>query len=143
VITKYIEAQHSAPIARATPVEALRRLVAFTFDYQTENEDFVRLVMIENIHHGRYLAKSQVIQDLNVTAIDVIDRLYRRGVEQKVFRDGLDAVDIHWFISALCFFNVSNRATFSSIFKRDLAAPPALAARRASVVDAITRYLLR
>jgi AcrR family transcriptional regulator len=125
------------------PVEALRRLVAFTFDYQTENEDFVRLVMIENIHHGRYLAKSQVIQDLNVTAIDVIDRLYRRGVEQKVFRDGLDAVDIHWFISALCFFNVSNRATFSSIFKRDLAAPPALAARRASVVDAITRYLLR
>jgi AcrR family transcriptional regulator len=125
------------------PVEALRRLVAFTFDYQTENEDFVRLVMIENIHHGRYLAKSQVIQDLNVTAIDVIDRLYRRGVEQKVFRDGLDAVDIHWFISALCFFNVSNRATFSSIFKRDLTAPPALAARRACVVDAIIRYVLR
>jgi AcrR family transcriptional regulator len=124
------------------PADALRKLVEFTFDYQNENEDFVRLVMIENIHHGRYLAKSKVIQDLNVTAIDAISRLYRRGVEQKVFREGLDAIDIHWFISALCFFNVSNRATFSNIFKRDLTAPAALSARRASVVDNIIRYVV-
>ena len=125
------------------PLDALRKLVEFTFDYQNENEDFVRLVMIENIHHGRYLAKSKVIQDLNVTAIDTIGRLYRRGVEEKIFREGLDATDIHWFISALCFFNVSNRATFSSIFKRDLTAPATLSSRRASVVDAIIRYVLR
>ena len=124
------------------PADALRKLVEFTFDYQNENEDFVRLVMIENIHHGRYLAKSKVIQDLNVTAIDAISRLYRRGVEQKVFREGLDAIDIHWFISALCFFNVSNRATFSNIFKRDLTAPATLSARRASVVDKIIRYVV-
>jgi AcrR family transcriptional regulator len=124
------------------PADALRKLVEFTFDYQNENEDFVRLVMIENIHHGRYLAKSKVIQDLNVTAIDAISRLYRRGVEQKAFREGLDAIDIHWFISALCFFNVSNRATFSNIFKRDLTAPAALSARRASVVDNIIRYVV-
>jgi AcrR family transcriptional regulator len=124
------------------PADALRKLVEFTFDYQNENEDFVRLVMIENIHHGRYLAKSKVIQDLNVTAIDAISRLYRRGVEQKVFREGLDAIDIHWFISALCFFNVSNRATFSNIFKRDLTAPATLSARRASVVDNIIRYVV-
>jgi len=125
------------------PADALRKLVEFTFDYQNEHEDFVRLVMIENIHHGRYLAKSKIIQELNVTAIDAISRLYRRGVEERVFREGLDATDIHWFISALCFFNVSNRATFSSIFKRDLTAPAALSLRRASVVDTIMRYVLR
>jgi hypothetical protein len=55
----------------------------------------------------------------------------------------LDAIDIHWFISALCFFNVSNRATFSNIFKRDLTAPASLSSRRASVVDTITRFVLR
>ena len=126
-----------------TPVDALKTLVEFTFDYQNENEDFVRLVMIENIHQGRYLARSKVIQELNVTAIDAIRGLYRRGVEQNVFRDGLDAIDIHWFISALCFFNVSNRATFSNIFKRDLTAPASLSSRRASVVDTITRFVLR
>lgn len=125
------------------PADALEKLVEFTFDYQNEHENFIRLVMIENIHHGKYLAKSKVIQELNVTAIDAISRLYRRGIEQKVFREGLDATDIHWFISALCFFNVSNRATFSSIFKRDLTAPAALSSRRASVVDTIIRYVRR
>jgi Tetracyclin repressor-like, C-terminal domain len=39
----------------------------------------------------------------------------------------------------LCVFNVANRATFSTIFKRDMASPKALAARRAQVVDIILR----
>ena len=34
------------------PVEALRKLVEFTFDHHRENADFIRLVMIENIHDG-------------------------------------------------------------------------------------------
>src|SRR5687767_12895505 len=40
------------------PVEALERLVQFTFDHHNSNEDFIRLVMIENIHHAEYLARS-------------------------------------------------------------------------------------
>lgn len=130
-------------IENLDPEEGLKRLVEFTFDYQNENEDFVRLVMIENIHHGAFLAKSKVIQDLNVTAIDSIRKVYDRGVKIGVFRAGLDPVDIHWFISALCFFNVSNRSTFSNIFKRDLDAHHALLARRDNVVEMILRYTLK
>jgi AcrR family transcriptional regulator len=130
-------------LERLRPVEALKKLVGFTFDYQNGNEDFIRLVMIENIHHGRYLDKSQIIQKLNVTAIDAVKRLYTRGVEEGLFRKGLDPIDIHWAISALCFFNVSNRATFSRIFKRDMASASALAARRRHAVDMIVRYLAR
>ena len=44
-------------------------------------------------------------------------------------------------ISALCFFNVANRYTFSLIFKRDLTSPAALRARRDSVVEMVVRYL--
>lgn len=124
------------------PRDALARLVEFTFDYQNDNEDFVRLVMIENIHHGKYLARSKSIRRLNVTAIDAIRKLYERGVAEGVFRRGLDPVDIHWFISALCFFNVSNRSTFTQIFKRKLADTQALRARRADVVEMVTRFLL-
>jgi hypothetical protein len=46
-------------------------------------------------------------------------------------------------ISALCIFNVANRATFSTIFKRDMASAKALAARRTQVVDIILRYVKR
>ena len=89
------------------PQQALRALVEFTFDHHHSNDDFIRLVMIENIHHGAYLERSSVIQELNAAAIDVLDRLYRRGLDGGLFRSGLTALDLHWQISALCFFNVS------------------------------------
>ncbi|MGH6930789.1 MAG: TetR/AcrR family transcriptional regulator, partial [Dongiaceae bacterium] len=57
------------------PLDALRRLVEFTFDHHNANQDFIRLVMIENIHHGEYLQRSSVIQELNIAAIDVLERL--------------------------------------------------------------------
>jgi hypothetical protein len=97
--------------------------------------------MIENIHHAKYLAQSSAIRKLNLTAIDTIRRLLERGVQEGVFRDDIDPVELHWKISALCFFNVSNRATFSRIFKRDLASPQSLASLREGVVDMIVRHV--
>lgn len=122
------------------PLDALRKLVEFTFDHHNANEPFIRLVMIENIHHGEYLARSKAIQGLNVAAIDAISRLYERGVKAGVFRAGLDPIDLHWQISALCFFNVSNRATFSKIFSRNLKSKKALAHLREQTVEMIERF---
>jgi hypothetical protein len=122
------------------PEAALRRLVGFTFDRHADNEDFIRLVMNENIEQGTYLAQSTSIQQLNVPAIESIRRLYHRGVEQGVFREGLDPVDIHASISALTFFNVSNRHTFGLIFK-DKARNARSADRRASITDMVVRFV--
>lgn len=124
-----------------SPEEALKRLVGFTFDHHHSNENFIRLVMSENMQRGAYLAQSQSIQDLNVPAIAAIQELYDRGVAAGVFRAGLDPVDIHASISALTFFNVSNRHTFGLIFKQDPAAPEAVTARRNSIIDMVLRYL--
>ena len=125
------------------PRQALRALVEFTFEHHHSNDDFIRLVMIENIHHGEYLERSSVIQELNAAAIDVLDRLYRRGLDSGLFRPGLTALDLHWQISALCFFNVSNRATFSRIFRYDLESTAALAQLKERVCDTILRYVLK
>lgn len=125
------------------PEDALRKLVAFTFDYQQDNEDFIRLVMNENMHRGEYLARSKMIQDLNVPAIDAVRRVYDRGVRAKAFRRGIDPVDLHMSISALCFFNVANRHTFSLIFRRDMGTPAALRERRDSIVEMIVRFVRR
>ncbi len=125
------------------PLEALRKLVEFTFDHHHLHEDFIRMVMIENIHHGEYLDRSKVIRQLNVSAIDTIESVYHRGVTEGIFRSGLDAIELHWQISALCFFNVSNRATFSKIFGRNLGAPKALASLRQNAVEMVLRYVLK
>ena len=125
------------------PEAALRRLVAFTVDYQRANPDFIRLVMNENIHRGEYLAQSQAIQGLNVPAIEGLRKVYERGVTAGVFRAGLDPVDLHQSISALSFFNVANRHTFSLIFQRDLESAAAQAARRDSIVEMVVRFVRR
>jgi AcrR family transcriptional regulator len=126
-----------------SPVEALRRLVEFTFDHHHRHEEFIRMVMIENIHHGKYLASSRAIQEINATAIDHIADIYSRGVAAGKFRPDLDPVDLHWQISALCFFNVSNRATFSQIFGRDFGSTEALTTLRHNAVEMVLRFVAR
>ena len=123
------------------PEDALRKLVAFTVDYQLANPDFIRLVMTENIHRGEYLRQSKAIRKLNVPAIDAVRAVYQRGVDVGVFRSGVDPVDLHMSISALSFFNTANQHTFALIFERDMSSPAAMVARRDSIVDMIVRHV--
>ena len=123
------------------PEEALRRLVEFTFDHHASTEPYIRMVMSENMNRGQYLAQSATIQKLNLNAIATIEKLYARGLAQGVFRSGLDPIDIHASISALSFFNVSNRHTFGLIFKRDFASPNTATLRRAAVVEMVVRFM--
>jgi len=59
-----------------------------------------------------------------------------------VFRDGLNPIELHWLISALSFFNVSNRATFSRIFDWNQAAPEVQASLKREVVEAVLRFAM-
>ncbi|MCF6119411.1 TetR family transcriptional regulator [Mesorhizobium muleiense] len=137
------EGEAQLDIEGLPPMAALTRLVEFTFDHHHRHEEFIRMVMIENIHHGQYLEQSDAIRELNVTAIDHISRIYSRGVEEGVFRPGLDAVELHWQISALCFFNVSNRTTFSMIFGRDFGAPAQLERLKRNSVEMLLRFVAK
>lgn len=123
------------------PEAALRRLVEFTFDHHSSNEDYIRLVMTENMERGAYLAQSKSIQALNVPAIDAVTKLYERGVVSGVFRAGLEPIDIHASISALTFFNVSNQHTFGLIFKKNATSSEETAARRNSITEMIVRFV--
>lgn len=123
------------------PEQALRTLVGFTFDYQLANPDFIRLVMNENIHRGEFISRSATIQELNVPVINAVRSVYQRGVAAGLFRPDVDAVDLHMSISALCFFNVSNRHTFGAIFKRQLDSAAAMAQRRESIIEMIVRFV--
>ncbi|MBT2789046.1 MULTISPECIES: TetR/AcrR family transcriptional regulator [unclassified Halomonas] len=123
------------------PLEALSRLVRFTFCHHAKNPDFIRLVMIENIHHGRFLAQSELIQSLNAGVIDALTNVYARGLEAGCFREGLDPRELHWLISALSFFNVSNQHTFSRIFDWQQAAPENQRKLEDHVTEMVLRYV--
>ncbi|MGL5116896.1 MAG: TetR/AcrR family transcriptional regulator [Beijerinckiaceae bacterium] len=123
------------------PPEAIAELTRATFNHHARNQDFVRLVMVENIHQARHLASSEKIGALNLPALDMLRSLYQRGVGSGEFRSGLEAIDIHLMINSMSFYNVSNRYTVRQIFGYDMGDAQTETRRRESIVDAVLRYL--
>jgi AcrR family transcriptional regulator len=124
------------------PVEALSRLVEFTFDHHSANPDFIRIVMIENIHHGQYLDQSKLIRSLNAGAIEKLRAICDKGRAAGLFRPEIEPLELHWHISALSFFNVSNRPTFSRIFGKSLFDSAGQRTLRRHAVEMVLRFVL-
>jgi AcrR family transcriptional regulator len=132
----------SLKLAEIEPELAIKALVGYTFDHHTSHPEFIRLVMIENIHDAENLRNSNIVDTRSIDIIDTLKDIIARGQRAGKFRADLDAIDLHMTMSALAFFHISNQATFSAIFKVDMASPQALAVRRAQVIDLVTRYVL-
>ena len=96
--------------------------------------------MNENIHQAAHIGELASIRTRNRTVIKTLRTLLDRGIEAGVFRPDIEPVELHMSISALCFYNVSNRYTFSRIFERDMTSAAAVASRREVVVDMIMRW---
>ena len=130
-------------VGELQPVEGMRRLVEFTFDYHDRHRDFVRLVSIENIHGAKYVEQMKTFRSRNASVIVTIEDLLARGVASGQFRDDIDPIDLHLMISSLCFHRVANRSTFGAAFGRDPSHPRLRAKHREMVVDAILRYVAK
>ncbi|MGZ0785605.1 TetR/AcrR family transcriptional regulator [Pseudomonas sp. TKO26] len=128
-------------LAELAPQEAIRRLVEFTFDHHDRNVDFVRIVSIENIHKAEYVKQSGVIKAMNNTILHALGEILERGVQDGVFRSGLDPLDVHLLISSFCFYRVSNRHTFGEIFQIDLPDEAIKQRHRDMICESVLRYL--
>lgn len=126
-----------------SPEDAIRAMIDFTFDYQDAHPEFIRLVAIENIHHGKYLAQSDAIKSANMSVIESLRRIMARGQRDGIFRADVDPVDIHMMISALCFFRVSNRYTFGTLFDIDFSTDDTKTRHKRLIGDAVVGALSR
>ena len=125
------------------PVDGMRELVLFTWRYFLAHPEFLSLLGTENLHKAAYLKRSKRIRELHSPLVGMISSLLERGAKARVFRAGIDPVELYVTIAALGFFYLSNRHTLSTIFGRDLAAPKSLGAREAHIVDVVLNYLKR
>ncbi|MET0279023.1 MAG: TetR family transcriptional regulator [Pseudorhodoplanes sp.] len=123
------------------PVEAMRELVRFTWRYFIEHPEFLSLLGTENLHRAKHLKTSKDIRDLHSPLVGNITLLLKRGLRAKVFREGVDAVQLYITIASLGFFYLSNRHTLSTIFGRDLSDPEALAERGKHIEEVVLGYL--
>ncbi|WP_198961229.1 TetR/AcrR family transcriptional regulator [Pseudonocardia sp. MH-G8] len=123
------------------PREAIRSIAALTFDHHEAHPDFIRLVSIENIHRAEHIATSSILSGLANPALDVLGRILDRGRTAGLFRDDVDALDVHLVISSFCVFRTANRHTFTAIFKRDPLDPQRREHYRELLGDMVVAYL--
>src|SRR4051794_6811947 len=100
------EAEARLDLEHLPPLDAVRRIVEFTYNYYVGHAGFVRLVVAENQARGRHLRKSQAMRTLNRPIIERLARVIARGQREGVFRRDADPVEVHKSIAALGMFNV-------------------------------------
>jgi AcrR family transcriptional regulator len=143
VYTQIREAERLIDFDHLPPVDAISRIVEFTYNYYVNHEDFVRLVVAENQASGRHMKKSATMRKLNRPIIDTLGGVLARGQEQGIFRRDVDAIDVHMAIAALGMFNVTNQFTFGAIFQRPMGARGDVTRRRRMVVDIVLGWLTK
>ncbi|MGB8314136.1 MAG: TetR/AcrR family transcriptional regulator [Aestuariivirga sp.] len=121
------------------PVAAIKTLIAFIWKYFLDNPEFITLVNSENLHKARHIKKSERMQEMSRSFVGRMQHLLERGVKAKVFRKGLDPVQVNISIAAVGYYYLTNHHTGSIVFERDLMSQEALAAR----LDFNTRTILR
>lgn len=117
------------------PAEAMAALIGFSFDYLARHPDFIGLLNHENAHGARHVRDSRAIRETNSPLIALIAQTLKRGIAAKVFRRGVDPVELYISVAGMSYFYFSNRLTLSSIFARDLGDAKAVDGYRRHVVS--------
>ena len=136
---RFNQAEQALALDTRQPVQALGELIRFVWRYYQKNPEFITLLNTENLHRGKYIAKSERARDYSSPVIAITDSVLRSGAEQGLFRSDLNARDLYLMIAAMAYFYLSNRFTLSSFLGENLEAPAALAHWEGFVVDAVQR----
>ena len=135
------DAENDLCLDHLPPVDAIRRIVEFTYDYYVAHEYFVRLVVAENQAKGRHMKRSPALRTLNRPIVDTLGGVLARGQAEGRFRPDVDPIDVHMAIAALGMFNVTNQYTFGTLFQRAMGAKGDVPSRRRMVADVILSWL--
>jgi AcrR family transcriptional regulator len=134
-------AERALHLADLEPRQAMRRLVAFTWNYYLAHPEFLTLLNSENLHRARHVKRSQSIVAMHSPFVAIIKQVLQRGARGGQFRRGVDPVQLYISIAALGYFYLSNRYTLSAIFQQELLAPRHKAERLKHMTGLVLGYL--
>ncbi len=100
-----------------SPEAAIRALISFTLDHFRSKPWFISMLNTENLLGGTNIRKIKDVSDIQSHLITKLSRILDRGVDEGVFRPGIDPVDLYVKIAALCYFPISNAHTLRAVFK--------------------------
>lgn len=140
--TAIMASREESSIEGLGPIDAMKKLVFATGLNWGRHPEFLRLLQSENICKGRHIKASGVIAKLYNPLIKSITTVLQIGVEQGIFRSGVDPIELYISITSLSAHYVSHQHTFDAIFSKRLMTPKRLKNRLEHCADMVVRYLL-
>jgi AcrR family transcriptional regulator len=119
---RFNQAESTLKLDPSTPVETLRQLVAFVWDYYVTHPEFVAILSIENLHKGKHAKQSGELRRLSGEAVGVLKPIIEAGQQQGLFRQDVDLKHVYLMIASLCYFYNSNLHTLTSFLGQDMGA---------------------
>lgn len=123
------------------PEAAMLRLFEFTFTHFAENPEIVSLWSGENMQRARFLSNSRRAADISSPLLIAIEGTLKRGQRAKMFRSGINPLQLYISIVALSYFHLSNAYTLSAIFRADLHSKEWQEQRRKHAREMLMSYL--
>ena len=134
-------AERELRISQYDPIEAIDRVIRFTFRHFLANPWFPRLLSVENLQNARFVKKIKNLDEIRSPIVGELHEIVKRGHVQGIFRTDVDPMQLYISIISLCYFYVSNMKTLSVIFGRDLSQFAMIQEREAQAVQMVLDYL--
>lgn len=133
--------EQALKLSKLAPMDAMMKLFDFTFSHFSANPDVVSLWTGENLQKGQYLSQSLRTANLSSPLLTAIAETLEQGERDRVFRNGIDPLQLYVTMVALSYFHLSNAYTLSAIFRTNLQSEKWRAERRKHARDVIATYL--
>jgi AcrR family transcriptional regulator len=134
-------AERKLNLEALAPAAAIARLIRFTWDYFIENPEFMALLNNENMLRAKHLKRSKKVKEMHSPFVSLLADILRKGAASGELRANVDPVQLYITIAGLSYFYLSNNATLSTIFGRDLMSVDAKELRLAHMTDLVISAL--
>jgi len=128
-------------ISQYDPIEAVDRIIRFTFRHFLANPWFPRLLSVENLQNARFVKQIEDVDAIRSPIVAELHDIVKRGHAEGTFRTDVDPMQLYISIISLCYFYVSNMQTLSVVFGKDLSQFALIQDREAQAVQMVVDYL--
>lgn len=128
-------------VTQLDPIAALRQYALDAFDTFMLHQDFVRLVLFENLAGAQVVRQSKAIATISADNLQSLEAIVLAGRSAGVMRRDFRVLDLFLTVVGMSFHAVSNRGSVQASLGVDMLAQAEAGLRRQLVVDLVTRYV--
>jgi AcrR family transcriptional regulator len=135
------ESERELNLVDLEPLDAIRKLAEFKFDYYLAHPAIISLLAGENMQNGKFLKRSRRLRSMHNSLGKVLQTVLAAGMKKGLIKQGIDPLQLYISLASLSYFYFSNAATLSTAFGRDLMSASELKARRAHAIEVVLDYV--